>query len=328
MDIDMVYCWCDGNDPEFIKRKNYYLKAETTKHDKDSVGGHRFEDNEELRYSLRSLEMYAPWVRHVYIVTDRQTPKWLNTQYDKVDVIDHSEIMPASLIPCFTASIIERYLANIPGLAEHFLYGNDDMFFGRALTPRFFFHEDGSPIVYVKPYEKFSKITDEEDFNRKYEIVAPWMQSNMNAWKLLFTQYQHPEFYVLAHTIDGYTKSSFNTVLKRYATSFEETEHDRFRTGHVIARNIFGLDMAYSGKASMKVIEKPSFWQKHIHKSKHCTWECYCGSENEKSRKQILRFNPASFCINADSNGTAQSKKEMRDFYEMLFPRPSKFELV
>lgn len=26
--IDMVYCWCDGNDPEFQKRKNYYLAKE------------------------------------------------------------------------------------------------------------------------------------------------------------------------------------------------------------------------------------------------------------------------------------------------------------
>jgi hypothetical protein len=27
---------------------------------------------DELRYSLRSLEKYAPWVRHVYLVTNGQ----------------------------------------------------------------------------------------------------------------------------------------------------------------------------------------------------------------------------------------------------------------
>jgi len=30
----------------------------------------RYRDTGELRYSLRSLEKYAPWVRHVYLVTD------------------------------------------------------------------------------------------------------------------------------------------------------------------------------------------------------------------------------------------------------------------
>lgn len=32
----------------------------------------RFEDNEELRYSLRSVEKFMPWVRHIYIVTNGQ----------------------------------------------------------------------------------------------------------------------------------------------------------------------------------------------------------------------------------------------------------------
>ena len=58
--IDMVYCWCDGNDLAFQERKNYYLQQEKGTHDSDSVGNHRFADNEELRYSLRSLTMYAP----------------------------------------------------------------------------------------------------------------------------------------------------------------------------------------------------------------------------------------------------------------------------
>ena len=32
----------------------------------------RFVDNEELRYSLRSIEQYAPWVRRVFLVTNGQ----------------------------------------------------------------------------------------------------------------------------------------------------------------------------------------------------------------------------------------------------------------
>ena len=137
--IDMVYCWCDGDDSAFKARKNSYLRRERNEHDKDFVGNHRFVDNEELKYSLRSLEMYAPWIHHVYIVTDRQVPKWLNSNNRRISIVDHSEIMPPNIIPCFNSIVIEKFLANIPGLSEYFLYGNDDMFFGRSVTPEFFF---------------------------------------------------------------------------------------------------------------------------------------------------------------------------------------------
>ena len=158
MDIDMVFCWCDGQDPAFIARKNKYFQMETEQISDKSVRAHRFFDNDELRYSLRSLEMYVPWIHHVYIVTDRQVPKWLNTAYDKVTVIDHSEIMPKETIPTFCSTVIERHLVDIPGLSEHFLYGNDDMFFGRPLTPDFFYRHEGRPIVYLKPFKGFPRL--------------------------------------------------------------------------------------------------------------------------------------------------------------------------
>ncbi len=43
----------------------------------DNVSENRFRDSNELRFSLRSLERFAPWVRRVYLVTDNQIPKWL-----------------------------------------------------------------------------------------------------------------------------------------------------------------------------------------------------------------------------------------------------------
>lgn len=325
--IDMIYCWCDGNDPDFKKRKNYYLAKETGKHDSDSVGDHRFADNEELRYSLRSLEKYAPWINHVYIVTDRQKPKWLNTSYEKVTVIDHSQIMPSDIIPCFSASVLERYIVNIPGLSEHFLYGNDDMFFGRPVEPEYFFSKPGRPIVFVKPYEKFSYISDMEDFSKKYASVSTWMKTNMNVWKILYQKYHEKRLLLLAHTIDAYTKSLFRDVLNKYKDEFQKTSHMRFRASYGISRSIFGLDIAYSNQGDLKIIKPPSFWQKHIHKSRDYSWECYCGSEDEKTRKQILRFKPYVFCVNADSKGRKEDKMKMKEFYQMLFPEKSLFEL-
>ena len=41
-----------------------------------------FLDFDQLRFSLRSIEQYAPWIRHVFIVTNGQVPDWLNLEFE------------------------------------------------------------------------------------------------------------------------------------------------------------------------------------------------------------------------------------------------------
>jgi hypothetical protein len=39
---------------------------------------------QELRYSLRSVEKHAPWVRNIFIVTNGQIPYWLNLALPRI----------------------------------------------------------------------------------------------------------------------------------------------------------------------------------------------------------------------------------------------------
>ena len=102
--------------------------------------------------------------------------------------------------------------------------------------------------------------------------------------------------------------------------------HYRFRNENDIERCLFNMDAVYNGHGTLKLVETPSFWKKHIHKPKGYSWVCYCGSEDEKTRKQICRFEPYLFCINADSKGQLEDKQAMRAFYEQLFSTASPFE--
>src|SRR5699024_5083595 len=104
----------------------------------------RYTSREELRYSLRSLEYYASWARRIFIVTDGQVPAWLNTANPKITVIDHREIFSdPSVLPVFNSHAIESQLHHIPGLADHYLYLNDDCFFLRPTDPELFFTPNG-----------------------------------------------------------------------------------------------------------------------------------------------------------------------------------------
>jgi len=78
---------------------------------------------------LRSLEKFFPTHGHVYIVTDGQTPAWLQASH-RLTVIDHRDLLSSATRGVFDSGHIESYLHHIPGLSEHFIYLNDDVFFG------------------------------------------------------------------------------------------------------------------------------------------------------------------------------------------------------
>ncbi|MGW5847773.1 stealth family protein [Streptomyces sp. NPDC055254] len=140
--VDAVYTWVDGNDPAWAARK---ASAKGEVYHAESASDARFISRDELRYSIRSLHLFAPWIRNVYVVTDDQVPAWMRTDVPGFQVVSHREIFrnPSDL-PTFNSHSIESQLHHIPGLAEHFLYFNDDMFIGRPVTPHAFFTPVGT----------------------------------------------------------------------------------------------------------------------------------------------------------------------------------------
>ncbi|BFZ05151.1 hypothetical protein BsWGS_08190 [Bradybaena similaris] len=119
----------------------------------DVVAASRFEDNEELRYSLRSIEQFAPWVRHIFIVTNGQIPYWLNLDNPRLTIITHDEIfLNSSHLPTFSSPAIEANIHRIPGLSDKFLYLNDDVMFGSPVWPDdFFSHSTGQKLYLTWP---------------------------------------------------------------------------------------------------------------------------------------------------------------------------------
>ncbi|MEU9188890.1 stealth family protein [Streptomyces sp. NPDC048484] len=139
--VDVVYTWVDGSDPEWLRSR---AACAGPGYHEEAANSARFLDRDELRYSLRSLRQYAPWVRTIYLVTDEQVPSWLDTSVPGLRVIGHKEIFSdPSLLPTFNSQAIESQLHHIDGLSEHFLYFNDDVLLGRLTTAQDFFLANG-----------------------------------------------------------------------------------------------------------------------------------------------------------------------------------------
>ena len=145
--VDVVFTWVDMTEKHKRKMRSY---IHGTVPSDNSIN--RYTDNGELKYAIRSVYKHLSWVRHIFVVCDDdQFPAWLDDHSAKqaipVVVVPHSYIYPnKSHLPTFNSQSIECHLHRIPGLAERFIYFNDDMFVGRELSWRVLFTEDGRPL--------------------------------------------------------------------------------------------------------------------------------------------------------------------------------------
>lgn len=145
--LDVVYTWVDGADPVHAgKRAEHRGKRSGLASHAANVS--RYTDHEELRYSLRSLQMYAPFVRDIYVVTDSQVPYWLDASEPGITVVDHRDIFTdPGVLPVFSSRAIETQLHHIEGLSERYLYLNDDVFFAGPVGAEQFFHANGIALL-------------------------------------------------------------------------------------------------------------------------------------------------------------------------------------
>ena len=149
--IDAVITWVDGADPTHKAKLDMYLA---------SIGGvrpraaspARFNSVGEIEYCVVSLLRFAPWLRTIFIVSDQQRPEFMSkligTDYEsRVKVIDHSVIFTGyeQYLPTFNSMSISTMLWRIPGLAERFLFLNDDFALIRPVEPAAFFR--GEKVV-------------------------------------------------------------------------------------------------------------------------------------------------------------------------------------
>ena len=145
--IDLVIPWVDGADPDWLEEKKRWEQcdAEVGTRDRKWAGGDiRYRDWETLKYFFRGVEQFAPWVRTVFFVTWGHLPEWLNTAHPQLRIIRHEEYIPREFLPTFNSHTIELNLHRIDGLAEQFIYFNDDTFL-TAPVKRSDFFQHGLP---------------------------------------------------------------------------------------------------------------------------------------------------------------------------------------
>lgn len=309
MEIDLVYLWVDGNDPKWQAKRNAFI-GKTEKNSSENCDG-RYANNDELKYSIRSVEKYAPWIRKIFIVTDNQIPQWLDTTNPKVKIVDHKDIMNQESLPCFNSNVIEHYLYRIPGLAEHFIYANDDMFINRPVTEFDFFNKDGLPIIRFnrRPFRKFTLMLKEKLLKK---TLSNYNQAIKNSAALVEKKYGTYYGGKTHHNIDAYRKSDYEYTAEVFKDDIARTLTNHVRFSNDIQRNIYSYVPIAEKRAELHYVTQKTSFRLHI--------------QNKEHYAKLEKYNPLLFCMN-DSEYAEQSDRERAaQFLMKKFPDKSKLE--
>ncbi len=320
-------------DKKWKEQKDYWYKKITGKtpiyHGASTK--ERWRENNELKYSLRSVAECVPWVNHIYIITGfNQVPKWLNTKHPKITVVPHEQIMPKEALPTFNSTAIDLCIPNIPNLSEHFILMGDDMFFNKHLKPDFFYDNHGRAIIRFNSWNRHSKNIDEwlaESDGWTKRLIRAEMKIQEIFGKNVF--FGRP-----SHGIDPYIKSSWLECRNhpKVKSIIDASICNKFRTEYDLPTWLFSLYDFATKRAVFIHTRAIKHGAKHrlsntlyniLYYRTIRSSNVVC--ENVVHAKKALLVAP-TFCINDGPNNTREILQQNTEFLEARFPNKCEFE--
>lgn len=308
--IDIVFSWVDGSDPDFRRYRNSFLPGVVLGEGDDAEA--RVRQINELKYALRSVHMFAPWIGQIFICTDSKVPEWLDETHDRITIVRAEEhFKDPSVLPVFNSQAIESQLQHIKGLSEYFLYSNDDMFFGRPLGPDMFF----SPGGITKFIEASTRIgLGDNHLDRSGHENA----ARVNR-RLLHERFGRITTRHLEHTAAPLRKSVLLELEAEFPEEFARTAAARFRSWDSISvtNSFYHYYALLTGRAVTQVGAKVQYIDTTVR------------SGLDSLPKLLKKRNQDFFCLNDGSfpEVSAEERQErVTDFLEKYFPIPAPWE--
>ena len=310
-DIDLVFSWVDGTDPEFRARRAAQMSQVVVGEGDDAEA--RIRQIDELKYALRSVNMFAPWIRRIFIATDSVPPPWL-ADHPMITIVPAEEhFSDAAALPTYNSHAVESQLHHIPELSEHFLYANDDMFFGRPLKATMFF-SPGGVTRFIEAKTRIGLGTNDPT-RSGFENAA-----RVNR-QLLFERFGQVITRHLEHTAVPLRKSVLLEMEREFPQEFARTQASAFRSGTDISvtNSFYHYYALMTGRAVQQEKAKVRYVD--------TTTQAGLDLLPELRKRRGYDF----FCLNDGSFpevSAAERAERVVGFLERYFPIPAPWEKV
>lgn len=327
---DIVIAWVDGNDKAWLEEKRKY-QPDFTQEDREE----RYRDWGTLRYLFRSIEQFAPWVRTVHFITWGHLPEWLNTECPKLHIVNHKDFIPEKYLPTFNSHTIELNLHRIEGLAENFVYFNDDMFLTSPVKEDYFFHNGIPCDEFILDAVYFAKTSAGAYNGNNLEIINSHfnmkkLKKTYPLWKIFNPKYGIRNLYrtfVLMkwpwfpgfhynHLPTSLLKSTYEEVWKKEYEILDASCQDRFRSKRNVNQWLFKFWQLASGN----FYPRNPRYGKAFHIKERQNKELVLAIKNQKYRM---------ICINdtAKTKNFKQHKEDVIHALQNILPTHCCFEI-
>ena len=165
------------------------------------------EDNEELKYSVRSVLQNIPWIRKIFILMPNEKVKYFKPIDEISDKFVYVKDKDLIGFDSANSNVFQYHLSNMTkfGLSENFILMDDDCFFGKPINKSNFFYYDEEqkkvlPSVVTDDFNELNKNDNLNEYKRlarkRYSIKVHsffgWKLAQLSAFKLLLEQFKPP----------------------------------------------------------------------------------------------------------------------------------------
>lgn len=332
-EIDFVVTWVDGTDPVWRQKKEYWQEKENISAIDNSE--ERYRDWDLFKYWFRSVEMYAPWVNKVYLITDNQLPSWINIDCDKLVIVDHTDFLNSADLPVFNCNAIETKVGFIKGLSERFVYFNDDMVLNAPNAPEDYFVEGlpcdmlclqpvianpsnetmthlfiNNSLVLAKNFKKRENVKMQK--GAYFHIGYPFKYFCYNILEQAFPQ---TTGYFSTHGPAPFLKSVFDEVWEREKDILNETCSHKFRNDKDVTNYLFREWQKLTGNFKPKnMLANLKYFE--------------IGEDNSELLSCMQKGKTKCICLNDTYHGNNFEliRSDLSEAFEKKYPNKSSFE--
>ena len=310
--IDVLIKYIDLSDPTLTREGIHQIKKD--------------QDNEELRYSLRSILKNIPWVRKIFILMPNKKVRYLKDYEfinEKIVYVKDKDLLgyDSSNSHAFQYRL---WKMKEFGLSDNFIYMDDDYFIGKPLNKSDFFYVENNkvvPAIINTNYEVHTKNIDLKEYeNLKKKIQDNKREQTSN--RFMYTVYKTYLFLIKYFNspiiVPYFTHNAIPANLNEIKEIFDLVDNSEYKNAT--------LDSIYRHTETLQFQTTLIVYVFNKYKRKANLLN-YNYIDNAKTI--YGKYNYPLFCINTGNNNDYLpiSFSKTKIVMEKLFPIPTKYEI-